>query len=104
MNSQAGLQNHGCVPENRDDCFGFTLVELLVVIAIIAILAALLLPSLAGAKASARSAACKSNLHQLGIALINYTHDEEHYPSLIEVRGVLSYSWQAHLLPYVCSN
>src|SRR5438105_5455401 len=83
---------------------GFTLVELLVVIAIIAILAVLLLPSLAAAKASAKSAACKNNLHQLGIALINYTHDEEHYPSLIEVRGVLSYSWQAYLRPYVCSS
>ena len=51
---------------------GFTLIELLVVIAIIAILAAMLLPALAAAKERARRAACKSNEHQLCIALQIY--------------------------------
>ena len=60
---------------------GFTLIELLVVIAIIAILAALLLPALASAKESARSAKCLSNMRQVGLGIYMYKDDhEDHLP------------------------
>src|SRR5579859_5981736 len=53
----------------------FTLIELLVVIAIIAILASILFPVFAQAKAAAKKAACLSNDKQLALADIMYTND-----------------------------
>jgi prepilin-type processing-associated H-X9-DG protein len=52
----------------------------LVVVAIIAVLVAVLLPSLAGARAQARMVACSANMHQMGIALSMYTVTHKYYP------------------------
>lgn len=71
----------------------FTLIEVLVVVAIIALLVAILLPSLNRARMQARSSVCQSNLKQQGYAAMMYAQDN---------RGTLPGSWgdSTEKLPY----
>jgi len=69
--------------QQEPDRSGFTLIELLVVIAIIALLAAMLLPALAGAKDKAKGIACRSNNKQIALAFSMYASDNnEQLPPL----------------------
>src|SRR5262245_33617732 len=75
---------------------GFTLIELLVVIAIISILAAILFPVFAKARASARKSTGLSNLKQIGTALSMYAADyDEHLPDRWPIwNGYREFHWR----------
>ncbi len=79
---------------------GFTLIELLVVIAIIAILAAILFPVFARARAKAQQNTCLSNTKQIVLALIMYASD---YDQQFVVHGRRSQGlgWITKVSPYV---
>ena len=74
------LHRAGAVLPGRRAEVAFTLVETLVVMAVIGILAALSLPAFVKARELARSVNCKSNLHQIGIALEVYLQDWDRLP------------------------
>lgn len=82
---------------------GFTLVELLVVIGIIALLIAILLPSLSRAREAAQRIKCLSNLRQVGTSLMMYTQEfKGRFPSAWNwhPRKLPNGQWEGPLLKY----
>lgn len=78
---------------------GFTLVEMLVAIAVIAILAALLFPTVVKAQMRAQRTACASNMRQIGAAVEAYAADwDQHYPAAWNCDSVLIRSKSPSLL------
>ncbi|HSV74265.1 MAG TPA: prepilin-type N-terminal cleavage/methylation domain-containing protein [Chthonomonadales bacterium] len=85
---------------------GFTLIELLVVIAIIAILAAILFPVFAQARAKARQTSCLSNMKQYSLGIVMYTQDyDEMLPITMEVdelgASTVLHLWNSGLESYL---
>jgi len=77
--------------------YGFTLIELLVVIAIIALLMAILMPSLQRVKKQAQAVACMSNIKQWSYCWHMYLEDSGgNFPSCAESSG----DWPEKLRPY----
>ncbi len=87
----------------------FTLIELLVVIAIIAILAAILFPVFAKARAKARQASCASNEKQIGLGILQYIQDyDECFPmcvvsTTIPAPAGTPVGWVDSIQPYIKS-
>lgn len=93
---------------------GFTLIELLVVIAIIAILAAILFPVFAQARAQARKIVCISNLKQIGLGMMMYVQDYDEACPIVRTSNSgpccswiftsKELTWKDEIYPYIKSG
>jgi prepilin-type N-terminal cleavage/methylation domain-containing protein/prepilin-type processing-associated H-X9-DG protein len=80
----------------------FTLIELLVVIAIVAILAAILFPVFAQAKAAAKKATCASNQRQIALGFAMYVADsDDTYPDTSDPYLWVGERWRWPVMPYI---
>lgn len=78
---------------------GFTLIELLMVVAIVALLVALLLPTLAAARESARAAVCMSRIRQLASA--NLIYGDDHYGTWAGRAVIGTGDWENYLCCWI---
>ena len=100
MRDAANHKSDGRTP--RTFAAGFTLIELLVVIAIIAILAAILFPVFAQARAKARQTVCLSNMRQMGLGVLMYAQDyDETLPLAASATAKGFQNWHDFVDPYV---
>ena len=82
----------------------FTLIELLVVIAIIAILAAMLLPSLATARETAKRSACLNNQKQIALGVNSYADDYKGWMPISNNSSGGTIQWRIEIAPYLGAN
>lgn len=98
MNQTAERKNFNCTVRSavRREIKHFTLIELLIVIALIAILAALLLPTLSKARMTAYRIKCTGNLKQIGSALSLYAADYNGWPPVAVGTSAADYGSYYH--------